>query len=91
MMKKDSIFRRIKGWWYLNRPRITTAAKIENELFNLAIQLDKVTTKETVERHKRILFSLKELRKNTWDIERVDRLIKQFEELLKWEEKTVNQ
>lgn len=90
-MKKDSIFRRIKVWWYLSRPRITTAAKIENELFNLAIQLDKVTTKETVKRHKRILFSLKELRKNTWDIERVDRLIKQLEELLKWEEKTVNQ
>lgn len=87
MTKTGNTLRKIRAWWYLHRPRITTRAKNDAEIWEIALELDIAQKREMLKQIKSVIFSLKELRNNTWDVERVDKIANCLGDIFKYEER----
>lgn len=79
--------KKLKYWWMShNLPFITTARKVDDEIIGCMKTLERLNNMMGYSTVRPVIHSLKELRKNTWDIERVDRAIEWLEENFKFEE-----
>ena len=66
---------RIKNWLSWNAPRIITGRGLFEKLVEYDVERSKTEKEFNREKIGKVINELQELRKNTWDVERVDRII----------------
>lgn len=63
---------KLKELWKWHRPIFMTRSKLFSVLVSAGIERDKINDKFTYAAIRPVIFSLKELEKNTWDKDRVE-------------------
>lgn len=79
------MIKKLKNWWVNHLPFITTKRRQDEFVIGCLMTMEKVDKKSTWAAINPVIFSLRELRKNTWDVERVDHAIKWLEDNFKVE------
>lgn len=69
--------------WQDFRPRITYKAKEDKLILACMSKVDEVNKRHTWAAIRPVIFSLEELKKNTWDIERIEYVQKWLEDNFK--------
>lgn len=69
------IINKIKNWLSWNAPRIITGRGLFIKLVEYDVERSKMEKEFNREKIGKVINELQELRKNTWDVERVDRTI----------------
>lgn len=75
--------KKLKNWWINHLPFITTKNRQDDFIIYCMEIMEKIEAKSTWAAINPVIFSLRELRKNTWDVERVDNAIKWLEDNFK--------
>ena len=63
---------KLKELWKWHRPRFITKSRLFSLLVSAGVEQDKTTTRLTWLAIRPVIFSLEELKKNTWDKDRVE-------------------
>lgn len=74
------MIKKLKYWWVNHLPFITTKKKQDDFIIHCMMKTEEIEAKATWAAINPVIFSLKELRHNTWDVERVDNAIKWLED-----------
>lgn len=77
------MIKELKYWWVNHLPFITTKATQDDFIIYCLVKTKEIEAKSTWAAINPVIFSLRELRKNTWDVERVDNAIKWLEDNFK--------
>ena len=83
MIKKK--IKKLKVWWVNHLPFITTKRRQDDFVIDCLTIMERMDKKSTWAAIHPVIFSLRELRRNTWDVERVDNAIKWLEDNFKVE------
>lgn len=70
----------LKNWWIRHLPFITTKKKQDKFIIDCLMTVERANKKSTWAAINPVIYSLRELRRNTWDVERVDNAIKWLED-----------
>lgn len=63
---------KLKELWKWHRPILMTRSKVFSLLVSQEVELDKINNKIALAAIRPVIFSLEELKKNTWDKDRVE-------------------
>lgn len=74
------MIKKLKYWWVNHLPFITTKNRQDDFIIYCMMKTKEIETKSTWDAINPVIFSLRKLRKNTWDVERVDNAIKWLED-----------
>lgn len=68
------MFDKIKDLWKWHRPIFMTRSKLFSLLVSSGVEWDKINDKSTWAVIRPVIFSLEELKKNTWDKDRIEHI-----------------
>ena len=68
------MFEKIKTWWEWHRPIFMTRSKLFSLLVSSGVERDKINDKFTWAVIRPVIYDLEELKKNTWDKDRIEHI-----------------
>lgn len=74
------MIKELKYWWVRHLPFITTRRRQNKFIIDFLMKRERMDKQTTWAAINPVIFSLRELRRNTWDVERVDHAIKWLED-----------